>query len=92
MARRNITQGAKSVEVVANLERYELELGLPEFPTNDMVHGEDGPLSPTMDESYAQMNIDFNNMLTFAYAYMAVRQTGTNTYDIFMEEYIWKRV
>ena len=81
--KRDIRQGAKSVEVVANLSEYELQFGLPEFPTNDMVHGEDGSLAPTMDESYSQMNTDFNNMLTFSYYNIAVRETSGG-YDVFV--------
>ena len=81
--KRDIRQGAKSVEVVAKLEKYDLSLGLPDFPTNNMVHGVGGSLAPTMSESYAQMNINFNNMLRFWYYYMVVRQTGNYTYDVF---------
>ena len=69
--KRDCRQGAKSVEVVAKLDKYELEIGLPDFPTNDMIHD-----TNTYFESYAQMNHEFNNMLTFNYCQALVRETS----------------
>lgn len=75
--KRNIRQGAKSVEVIANLEKYDLKLGLPDFPTNDMVHA-----ISNLVESYAQMNTSFNNTLTFSNYLVVVRETSGG-YDVF---------
>ena len=74
--KRDIRQGAKSVEVVANLEQYELKLGLPDFPTNDMVHA-----VSNLIESYAQMSQSFNNTLTFINYIIVVRETSGG-YDV----------
>lgn len=74
--KRDIRQGAKSVEVVANLEQYELKLGLPDFPTNDMVHA-----VSNLIESYAQMSQSFNNTLTFINYTIVVRETSGG-YDV----------
>ena len=75
--KRDIRQGAKSVEVSASLDRYELKLGLPEFPTNDMVHA-----VSDLIESYAQINQAFNNTLTFNNYVIVVRETSGG-YDVF---------
>lgn len=82
---RSVIQGAKSVEVIANLAQYEMELALPEFPTEDMLHG-----NSNLIESYAQMNVDFNNTLTFYYYYVQTDgdahfncYSGTDTFDAY---------
>lgn len=75
--KRDIRQGAKSVGVVSKLEKYELKLGLPDFPTNDMVHS-----VSNLIESYAQMSQSFNNTLTFNCYNVIVRETSGG-YDVF---------
>ena len=59
---RSVMQGAKSVEVVASLSKYELSMGLPEFPTESLQHSDEDVI-----EAYVTLENDFNNMLTFNY-------------------------
>ena len=73
---RTLMQGAKSVEVVANLAEFELEMGLPEFPTESLFHSDEGVV-----EAYVTLDNDFNNKLTFAYYQVTVRETSGG-YDI----------
>ena len=75
---RTLMQGAKSVEVVANLAEYELEIGLPEFPTESLVHTDEGVI-----EAYVTFDNDFNNKLTMSYYQLTVRETSGG-YDIFI--------
>ena len=74
---RSVSQGAKSVQVVAKLEQYELKVELPDFPLNNMLYGD------TIIQSYAQMDNAFNNMLTFNYYELTVRETAGG-FDIFV--------
>ena len=74
--KRNMTQGAKSVEVVASLKQYELEMGLPEIPTDSLQHYNAGVI-----EAWATMEHEYNNMLTYTYYGMTVRQTSEG-YDL----------
>ena len=60
--KRNHKQGAKSVEVVAKLEKYEVEFALPAFPEENMTYDD-----TTYAESYMTDDITFSNMLSFAY-------------------------
>jgi hypothetical protein len=75
--KKNLTQGAKSVEVVANLIRYDMEMGMPEIPTDSLQHYDAGVL-----EAWATMDNEFNNMLTFLYYQMTVRETSGG-YDLY---------
>ena len=75
--KRSISQGAKSVEVVANIEDYELSMELPEFPTENLLYGN------TIIESYSQMDVAFSNMVEFTYYLLTVRSTDEHTYDLF---------
>lgn len=70
---RSIKQGAKSVEVVAGLKKYEFGMGLPEYPTEDVIHG-----STNFAESYVCENIDFNNSLTFLYYLVRIGNNGSH--------------
>ena len=73
---KSISQGAKSVEVVASLAGYELKMGLPEIPTDSLQHYNAGVL-----EAWATMDNTYNNMLTFLYYGLTVRETSGG-YDI----------
>lgn len=70
---RSIMQGARSVEVIANLIRYEMELGLPAFPTENMIYNDGAVI-----ESYVTLQNDYNNMLAFAYYVVTIGNAGTH--------------
>lgn len=75
--KRSVSQGAKSVEVVANIEDYELSMELPEFPTENLLYGN------TIIESYSQMDVAFSNMVELSYHELTVRETSGG-YDLFV--------
>ena len=75
--KRTVAQGAKSVEVVAEIADYELEMGLPDFPTETLEHSNEGVI-----EAYVTMSQNFNNKLTFSNYKVTVRETSGG-YDIF---------
>ena len=75
--KRTVAQGAKSVEVVAEIADYELEMGLPDFPTETLEHSNEGVI-----EAYVTMDQNFNNKLTFSNYKVTVRETSDG-YDIF---------
>ena len=70
---RTISQGAKSVEVVANLMKYLLEFSLPAFPEENLVHATNGNF-----ESYVCKNTTFSNTLSFAYFFTQNDRTHAN--------------
>lgn len=71
--KRSVRQGAKSVAVEAKIEKYEFGMGLPEYPTEDVVHA-------THDrfESYVCRDINFNNMLSFYYYTVRIGNNGSH--------------
>ena len=77
--KRDIRQGAKSVGVVAKLEKYDFRLSLPEMPDQNLIHN-----SVTSDnrpiESYTSKDITFDNRLDFYYEKVhRVNSTTTKT-------------
>lgn len=73
---KSVMQGAKSVEVVASLKKYALEMGLPDFPTEDMIAA-----LTTYFEAYITKNINFNNMLSFDYYEVSCDGTHLSAID-----------
>ena len=67
---RTVVQGAKSVGVEANVKKYELKFGLPDFPEENLIHGVNGNF-----DSYVTMNTAFSNMLTFHYYLAQIADT-----------------
>jgi hypothetical protein len=67
---RTVIQGAKSVGVEANVKKYELSFGLPDFPEENLIHGVNGNF-----DSYVTMNTAFSNMLTFHYYLAQIADT-----------------
>ena len=74
----NFKQGARSVEVVANLMKYLTDMDIPECPvgnleafTNDMSTTTDGVhLTSVTVNSWANKTPNFNNLCTFKYLHV----------------------
>lgn len=71
--KRSIDQGAKSVEVIANITQFNLQMGLPDFPTENLQFS-----SQHVINAYYTFDNDFINSLTFNYYEVTVGNQGTH--------------